>query len=96
MAVSSIGLSGCFTTAADFRADAETFIVENDGLRDATFPDSDVTFVTATCSEPEDQDEGTRFPCTAVDSGGGTWEFEIVITGSSGYDVKVTRRPLGS
>jgi len=95
-AVSSIGLSGCFTTAADFRADAETFIVEDDEYRDATFLDPDATFVTATCREPENQDEGTRFPCTAVDSGGDTWEFEIVITGSSGYDVNITRRPPGS
>jgi len=96
MAVSAFGLSGCFTTAADFRADAETFIVDDVGLRDATFLDAETTFVTATCSEPENQDEGTRFPCTAVDSVGDTWEFEIVITGSSGYDVNITRRPLGS
>ena len=96
MAVSAFGLSGCFTTSADFRTDAETFIVEDVGLREATFPDADATFVTATCAEPENQDEGTRFPCKAVDSSGDTWEFEIVITGSSGYDVNITRRPLGS
>ena len=96
MAMSAFGFSGCFTTAANFRTDAETFIVEDVGLREATFPDADATFVTATCAEPENQDEGTRFPCTAVDSGDDTWEFEIVITGSSGYDVNITRRPLDS
>jgi hypothetical protein len=96
MAVSSIGLSGCFTTAADFRADAEAFIVEDVGLRDATFPDAETTFTSATCTEPANQEAGTRFPCTAVDSDGDTWEFEIVITSSSGYDVNITRRPLGS
>ena len=96
LAVLASGLAGCFTTAADFRNDAETFIEENDGLRDALFPDSDATFTSATCVEPENQDEGTTFPCTAIDSAGDTWEFEIVITGSSEYEVNVTRRPAGS
>ncbi len=94
-AVSSIGLSGCFTTAADFRVEAQEFIVEDDGVRDAAFPDSDATFATATCSEPDDQNEGTTFPCTAIDSAGDTWEFEVVITGSAAYDVKIARRPAG-
>jgi len=89
-------ITGCFTTTADFRADAEAFIVQDADLRDAAFPDSDVAFTTATCSEPANQDEGTTFACTAVDSVGGSWEFEIVITGSAGYDVNVSRRPLGS
>jgi len=92
----ALGLSGCFTTTADFQTDAENFIVENDELRDAAFADAESTFVEATCSEPSNQDEGTRFPCTATDSSGGVWEFEIVITGSSEYEVNVARRPAGS
>lgn len=87
-------LSGCFTTTADFRTDAETFIVENAELRDALFPETDATISTATCAEPADQDEGTTFPCTAIDSNGATWEFEIVISGSTEYEVNVARRPL--
>jgi hypothetical protein len=97
VAVTVIGLSGalsgCFTTTADFRNDAETFIVENPELRAALFPGTDATFSTATCAEPANQDEGTTFPCTAIDSNGDTWEFEIVISGSTEYDVNVARRP---
>ncbi len=96
LAVLAIGLAGCFTTAADFRNDAETFIEDNDELRGALFADSGTAFETATCVEPENQDEGTTFPCTAIDTTGATWEFEIVITGSSEYEVNVSRRPAGS
>lgn len=87
-------LAGCFTTTADFRTDAETFIVENAELRDALFPETDATISSATCAEPANQDEGTTFPCTAIDSNGAAWEFEIVISGSTEYEVNVARRPL--
>jgi hypothetical protein len=93
--VASLGLllSACFTTTADFRKDAETFIVEDDELRTALFPDSDTAFVSASCTEPADRDEGTTFPCTATDSNDDTWEFEIVITGSNEYEVNLSRAP---
>jgi hypothetical protein len=94
--VSTVALAGCFTTSADFRNDAENFLRDDEDLRDALFGESDVTFTTATCVDPENQDEGTTFPCTAVDSTGASWEFEIVITGSSEYEVNVARRPVGS
>jgi hypothetical protein len=96
LAALTVGLTSCFTTTADFRNDAETFIEENDELRDVLFPGSDTAFETATCVEPRNQDEGTTFPCTAIDTEGATWEFEIVITGSTEYDVNVARRPSGS
>lgn len=96
LAMSSMVLAGCFTTSADFGNDAETFIRDDEELRDALFGDSEVTFTTATCVDPANQDEGTTFPCTAVDSTGASWEFEIVITGSSEYEVNVARRPVGS
>lgn len=96
LAVLTVGLAGCFTTTADFRSDAETFIEKDDDLREALFSGSDTAFETATCVEPVNQDEGTTFPCTAIDTAGETWEFEIVITGSSEYEVNVARRPSGS
>lgn len=96
LAVLTVGLAGCFTTTADFRNDAETFIEKDDDLREALFSGSDTAFETATCVEPVNQDEGTTFPCTAIDTAGETWEFEIVITGSSEYEVNVARRPSGS
>jgi hypothetical protein len=96
LAIVAVGLSGCFTTAADFGDDAETFIEDDAELREALFPDSDTGFDTATCVDPANQDEGTTFPCTATDGNGDVWEFEIVITGSNEYEVTVARRPDGS
>jgi len=90
------GAAGCFTTAADFRNDAEDFIEQNDELRAALFPDTDDSITSATCAEPANQDEGTTFACTATDTTGASWEFEIVITGSSEYEVNVARRPDGA
>jgi hypothetical protein len=95
LAALAIGLAGCFTTTADFRNDAEEFIEQNEELRGALLADS-ATFVTATCAEPANQDEGTTFPCTATDSNGAVWEFEIVITGSSEYEVNLSRSPEGA
>lgn len=89
-------VAGCFTTAADFRTDAEEFIEQNDELRTALFPDTDDRITSATCAEPPNRDEGTTFPCTATDTTGASWEFEIVITGSSEYEVNVARRPDGA
>jgi len=91
-----VGLSGCFTTAADFQRDAETFIMEDDGLQAGLFEDTGVTFVSATCAEPANQEVDTTFPCTGTDSEGRVWEFEITITGKSGYEVNVSRRPEGA
>lgn len=93
---STILVTGCFTTSADFRSDAESYLVENERLRDAIFVDSDTTFTTATCEDPANRDPGTTFSCSAVDSTGATWGFEIVITGSSSYKASVSRRPDGA
>jgi hypothetical protein len=95
LSAATVALSGCFTTTADFGDDAEQFIVENQDLRQALFDDSETTFVEATCVDPENRDEGTTFPCTARDSDGATWEFEIEITGNAEYEVNVSRFPDG-
>ena len=67
--VAALSLAGCFTSTADFREEAETFIVEDPGIASAL----DVTLVSATCAEPADQDVGTTFACTAIDESGATW-----------------------
>jgi hypothetical protein len=99
LAVVAAGLSGCFTTSADFANDAETFIEENEGLRDALRDGGQLaptaSFTTATCTDPENQDVGTTFPCTATDSTGAVWEFEIVITDDNEYEVNLSRAPDG-
>lgn len=81
-------LSGCFTTAADYRAEAEAFIVD-----DVTIPDEDVSFTDATCEEPENQDPGTQFGCTAIDGSGATWTFGVTIEEDDRFVVSVTDRP---
>jgi hypothetical protein len=97
--MAAAGLSGCFTTTADFANDAETFIEENTELRDTLREqgqlDPAASFDTATCADPPNQDEGTTFACTATDSTGAVWEFEIVITGSNEYEVNLSRAPDG-
>jgi hypothetical protein len=90
------GVSACFTSAADFQKDAETFILENEELRETLLAEADERFVEATCAEPASQDEGTTFTCTATDSSGETWEFEIEITSSSEYEVNLSRAPAES
>lgn len=85
----AIALSSCFTTTADFRRDAETFIVEDEDLAAAL----DTTFVRSTCQEPVDQEVGTEFLCTAVDAEDRAWEFDIVITGDNEYEVNIRRTP---
>jgi hypothetical protein len=89
------GVAGCFTTAADFRNDAEDFIEQNEELRDALL-DAPATFVSATCAEPANQDEGTTFACTGTDSNGEVWEFEVEIIGSNEYEVNLSRAPAGA
>ncbi len=84
----AVALSGCFTTAADYRAEAERFIVE-----EVTIPAEDVTFASADCDEPDDQEPGTRFACTATDRTGATWRFEVTIEEDNGLVVSVTDRP---
>ncbi len=91
----TLGATGCFASGSDFRDDAETYIVESDDLRAELFPESDTTIDEATCAEPESKDVGETFACTAVDSNGGEWGFEIEITGSRDYLVVVSSYPPG-
>jgi hypothetical protein len=81
--------TACFTSGADFRDDAESYLVDDDGLRAELFPDGDTSIEAATCDEPSSDDVGERFTCTATDTSGGEWEFEVEITGSTAYRVVV-------
>lgn len=85
----AVALSGCFTTTADYREQAETFIVDDD----AVATELGVSFVSATCEEPADQEVGTVFGCTAVDETSATWDFDVEIGGSERIDVTVSQRP---
>ena len=85
----AVVLGGCFTSTADFAADAEDFITET------VAPELDVEFVSVDCDEPERQDIGTRFACTATDSSGGVWTFDNEITAENEFTVNVDRRPEG-
>jgi hypothetical protein len=92
LSLAAVTLTGCFTSTADFRRDAETFIVENQGLANAV----ETTFASAECEEPRSQDVGTTFPCSALDEDGRTWTLDIEITGSNEYEVNVARFPTSS
>lgn len=86
----AVGLAGCFTTAADYRKDAETFILGDQGLAE----DLGVGFESATCEEPANRNVGATFVCNAVDDQGADWEFEIKIRESNKYEVNVSRFPI--
>jgi hypothetical protein len=85
----AVALAGCFTTAADFRDEAETFIVGDPSIAEGL----DVAIVSATCDEPDNQDPGTTFACTATDEAGDTWGFEVEIEESDRIGVTVSERP---
>jgi hypothetical protein len=85
----ALALSGCFTTAADFRAEAETFILEDESVADGL----GVALVSATCDEPADQEVGTVFDCTAIDENGGEWGFAVEIGESDSIELSVSERP---
>ncbi len=86
-AVAALSLAGCFTSTADFASDAEAFIA------DTVAEQLEVDFVDVACDEPETQDVGTRFTCTATDASGGTWVFDNEITDDNEFTVNVDRRP---
>jgi hypothetical protein len=98
--IGSIALAGCFTTSADYQRDAEEFIIEDESLSEALFPTDPppasgaTRFTSATCEDPESQDVGTTFICTAEDDAGGDWEFEVEIQDANAYDINVSRRPV--
>ena len=83
----ALALAGCFTSTADFATDAEAFIA------DRVAEELQVDFVEVTCDEPEAQDVGTRFACTATDADGGSWVFDNEITDDNEFTVNVDRRP---
>ncbi len=87
VALAGVSLAGCFTSTADFKSDAETFIV------DQVAPQVDTTFSSVNCDEPLDQAVGTRFGCQAIDATGGVWEFDNVIDAEGEFTVNISRRP---
>jgi len=85
----AFALSGCFTTTADFREEAEQFIVEDPGIAESL----GVSMTSATCDEPPNQEAGTVFACTAIDENGGQWGFDVTIADSDSIELSVSERP---
>ena len=83
----AIGLSGCFTSTADFKSDAEAFIEGEVAAQ------VDTTFTSVNCDEPIDQAVGTRFACQAIDADGAVWEFDNVIDAQGEFTINISRRP---
>lgn len=88
-ATCAFALSGCFTTTADFREEAEQFIVEDPGIAESL----DVSMTSATCEDPADQEAGTVFACTATDENGDQWGFDVTIVDSDSIELSVSERP---
>jgi len=84
---SMVVLASCFTSTADFKSDAETFIVEQ------VLEQIGTTLTSVNCVAPVDQNIGTRFTCQAIDDAGAIWEFDNVIDGDGEFTVKISRRP---
>lgn len=84
--------TGCFTTSADFRTDAERYIRTNDRLREALLADGEI-FTEVACDQPASRAVGETFPCRATDTTGAAWEFAVEITGTTDYQVTVSRAP---
>ncbi len=87
MLTAAVALSGCFTSTADFKTDAETFIVER------VAPEVEAEFTSVNCDEPLDQQIDTRFACQAIDADGGVWEFDNVIDAEGEFTVNISQRP---
>jgi len=87
VAVAVVGLAGCFTSTADFKSDAETFI------SDEVAPEVGAEFSSVNCDQPIDQQIGTRFACQAIDAAGAVWEFDNEIDAENEFTVNVSRRP---
>ena len=83
----AISLTGCFTTTADFKQDAENYISSEVSTAVGA------TFQAVTCEEPASQAVGTRFTCSAIDDNGGVWEFDNLIDAENEFTVNVSRRP---
>lgn len=84
---SMVVLASCFTSTADFKSDAETFIVEQVSAEIGT------TLTSVICVAPIDQNIGTRFTCQAIDDSGAIWEFDNVIDADGEFTVNISRRP---
>jgi hypothetical protein len=81
--------AGCFTSTADFREEAETFITDEVAIPG----EPDLSFESVTCEEPPRQDPGTVFGCTATDNQGATWTFDVTIEEDNQILVSVDQRP---
>ena len=85
--VASVMLTGCFTSTADFKSDAEAFITDKVGT------ELNVVFESVNCDSPLDQEIGTQFPCTAITVDGRLYEFDNVIDEPGEFTVNIARRP---
>ena len=87
LVLAAVALSGCFTSTADFKKDAEAYIAAS------VAPEVGTVFESVACDQPLNQDVGTRFNCSAIDADGGVWEFDNVIDAPGEFTVNLSRRP---
>ena len=85
--VASVMMTGCFTSTADFKSDADAFIADKVGA------ELNVAFESVNCDSPLDQGVGTQFACTAITVDGGVYEFDNVIEKPGKFTINIARRP---
>lgn len=78
-----VTLAACSANARDYAEQAERFLTSDDAVK-ARF---DTSFTSPECNEPPSTKVGTRFTCTADDSDGDEWTFEITIRPDGEYAV---------
>jgi hypothetical protein len=83
----AFGLTSCFDTTINYQRDAEAYI--DDTVAEVL----GVSFSQVECERPIDQNVGTRFECTALDTANGTWVFDNEIIAENEFEVNVFSRP---
>jgi ABC-type glycerol-3-phosphate transport system substrate-binding protein len=82
-------LAACSADETDFKDSAEKFIQS-----DTVEQQLGTTFTDAECTKPAKVEAGETFTCTAKDSTGATWTFDLVVKDKSNFEV-VSGQPKG-
>ena len=86
LAATPLAIAACSADAADFQRSAERYIAS-----DAMAQQAGTTFTAAACERPTSTRPGTAYTCTATDTRGTAWTFDVVIVDGSNFEI--TGRP---
>jgi hypothetical protein len=75
-------LAACSASTQDFQKSAEKFIEGKDVAAKAG-----TTFTGAACTKPAKVEAGATFTCTAKDSSGTVWNFDLTVKDKSNFEI---------